>query len=113
RVLAKAGAAVAAGCVHADRSDAGILGDLSSGRGGGAARQLGCRPLLRQQLVPDLPLAVLLRKPGAAVAASAPLVALRRGAVLPRLAGAVLAGAGADQAPLRLHACPRRGHRIE
>ena len=30
RVLAKAGAAAAAGCVHADRGDAGVLRDLSS-----------------------------------------------------------------------------------
>ena len=74
----------------------------------GAAGQRAGRLPLREQLVPDLPLAVLLREPGAAVAAQASLVARRGGAVLPGLAGRVLARAGPHQAALRLRADPRR-----
>ena len=85
-VLAPARAAAAAGRVPGHRGHRAGGGDLPARRRRADARRRDRLLLLRQQLAPGPGAAVLLRDVPAPVAAAAPVVARRRGAVLPAVA---------------------------
>ena len=85
-VLPSARPATAARAVPAARGGRPLRRHLPARRGHEAARRHRRGPLLRHQLVADLPQPLVLRGRGPPAAAPTPLVARGRGAVLPDLA---------------------------